>query len=959
MNRRRASILPSVLVVLSILIILLGSLHYYEGQNIQGVQRAEAVLHARVALRWWEAKWLGRASETPALRVSVSAKENEELKQAAEALEKPWGSAIFDRSKLPDFLNKPALGLRQGQRQVRVELRDGLPYQRLGAMKMTGSTSFPYAAYAPGNVQIGRLKSWANPAFSDGQAKEAQGGGVCARVYAGSQASIGQIDYGVIEMGNNAPSVKSGQFVAFPRLGVPSGPDGKPLQEVVGLQLKDAMEKLSERNRQDGDRTACLFNQLDVGALLNYTVGGGDWETYRKSFMSLATATEFPFFTWATVRIGIEVWPPKLKALSFRLMGTRIPDCALIDDLKGAAAPPDSPKDQRAKLAILQERKESGLAIVQTALQKDSQKISHDIEQALRKAGPSQKNLGRWSEIEKRSDEVRYKVDWAGQPGIVYPGWIEELPKLVHVAGLILQIPPKILEACKAYTRTLPVYWFGQERPEGGLQFFPHVKIAQGAQPRLELRSTMTVPRGRSFYMKGDLNLEGDLWIQRGASFQVDGSLTLIHPNDPQDYPFFGAQGRIILEQGATLVVRDNLNVPGSRRWGSVMVTSEEGRVEGITSAILVGGNASFDYGVVPGTTVEDLCIAVGRKDPQVARFQKEYLDRYFELFAPNLAKCRGPFQVRKPIFADTSTELAFDPLPTVMPPIRWLNSPNLNCLFFQVATLSEVPFLNAVFGEFMALHSDAWAFGDEIVPVLVKVPSQELESMAGRWGSLYSDASLPPDADARMGGILAEVHRVVHDTPKVLMTDVYWELFRQCAWILLPIDPPISDDVYGHLAKAREKAWLLCNQAGPFEVSHIRRGLYQHFKDNYNVPFSNAEFPGALVYAGGNLVVGAKGDTPAPAVGMFVAGGNIRSNSQRMVGSAMSLHGHVMCRELWYYPGFTRASITLPGPMPVGQRDPIEQIGATKYGSRLNPKPDALLIGVGRPQITSEAIER
>ena len=950
--RRRGSVLVGVLAVIGMLVILLASLRYYEGLNRQGVERAEAVLHSQVALRWWEAGWLGRTSKAPPpSRVSVSGTENAELKKAADALEQPWASSIFQPELLPDLSALPDQGLQASQRLATVQLRDGLPARPLADLRLTASTRFPYAACAPrGHVSIHILKSWANPRWQDRETKGSQGGGVAARLYAGQIASVVRAEYcEVMTGGERPPEVKEGQVLSRTRVPVPLTAEGKSLEEVLGGQIKEAIQRLHQRNLQDGDKTAEIFNSVDLGRLLSHAAGVGNWADFKPGFLSLATASQFPFYTWCTIRIGVNVKPPRISALNVRIHGFLPPDSPLLEDV--VIPPSEVPHPSAAEA---ERANEAMLAAVRVSLQSQSQRdqLAEGMGRELSGAGS---NHFRPAVPEFRDDEEHLKISWDGQPGVVYLGWLKTLPKLISSLELVLRIPPQILDACKALAEDVPVYWFGSKRFKS--KFLIEPKTEKTPQ-KLTARATMTVPRGRSFYVNGDLTLEGDLWIQRGASFEVDGSLVTVDPHESQgaDWPF-QSHGRIILEQGATLVVRDQLKVAGSPRWGSVLVTSQEDKVEGITSAILVGGRATFAHGILGGMTIEDLCQAAGGKDPLVARLQREFLEPYFDTYAPNLSKCRGPFWVRKPHFAEMSTAAGFDPLPNVTPPIRFFLAANLNCLFFSAATLSEVPFLNAVLGEFLALHSDAWAFGDESVPALVKLPLEPLRTMVSSWGGRYKDLRFNAGLENRLIDLLGEAQLSVNEVPESMMKDVYRTLFMQAAWVLMPIDPPVDPDVYKIMENARSKAQLLRSRLGYRDLSDTCLDLQDYLLAHSGVPL--AESPGVLVYAGGDLSIGTAPLDNSSAVGMFVAGGTITSYCQRLIGSALSFRGSIRCKELWYYPGFTRASLALPGPMPEGQKRPLEQIKSIKYGKNLNPKPDALLIGIGRPQVSSEMVIR
>lgn len=947
MTKRRGSILVAALIVLGLLATLLGALHWYEGLNRQGLERAETALHSRVALRWWEASWIDPTVKPPPEGgdVKLSAQENEELKKAAYALDQPWASAIFEREKLPDFAATPAEGLQTGQTLAVVKARRGLPARPLGSMKVTSSTRFDYAACAlQGDVTLGKLRSWANPV--DSTKETDQGGGVLPRVYAGTKATLAQADYGeVLVGGDTPPEIKQGQALAFTQAAAPTAPNGRPLQAELGGQCNVAILRLGERNRQDGDKTARVFSHLSIDTLVGYLLGVVEWSTFETYFLSLATATEFPFYDFLTLRVGFGVKPPRITSISVRIHGALIPDTPVLQVI------PDS-QQSKAPDSPTQEEWSALRGVLQGQLEEIIQQAPRSLSQAPQnspkvQANPADFRPGKGS---YRADEALLKIDWDGQQGVVYIGWLEQLPKLVKVVGLVIQIPPKIKEAIQGLGHPAPVYWFGSER------FVSKFEITQAAQPKLTARCTLTVPRGRSFYLKGDLTLEGDIWIQRGASFQIDGNLTTVVPPVGNDWPF-QSQGRIILEQGATLVVRDNLEVAGSPRWGSVLVASEDGRAEAITSAILVGGSARFRHGILPALTLEDLVAAVGRNDATTAALQKQLLEPYFDIYAPNISKARGPFWVRKPFFAKWATEADIFPIPVVKPPIDLLLSPNLNCLFSSLATLTEVPFLNAVFGEFMALHSDAWFFGDETVPALLKIPVKPVENMTRAWGSRFQHVRFTAGFEKRLTDLTYEAMMATTQAPQKMMHDAYMELFRQVGFTILPFDPPVADTVYENINKAKKTTTTLRSYLGARDLSDMVHDLTEYLLPLG--PAQSQQCPGVLVYSGGEMAIGHLDDSNSVAAGMFVSQGSFTCYSQKLIGSVISFEGQIRCRELWYFPGFTRASLALPGPVPEGNRGALQQITLTKYGKHLNPSPDSILVGVGQKTLNSEMMER
>ena len=936
MSRRRGSILAGVLAVLAMLSILLAALHQYRGLNRVGLERQEALLDSEVALRWWEGGWLERAPAPPPLRVTARGSENELLKAAEAELRKPWGAFIYEREKLPDLAARPAEELQTGQRSANLKLRGATQEFPL---RLTASAFFPYAACAPqGRVEIGQLKSWANPRRRDEKQPGAAGGGVPARVYAGTQATVDSLEYGEIDLGASQGQirVKSGQFlarrgVAVPRVAGETQGDQKPAAAALLAQLEEAVARLTRVNRASGDKTSTVFPKVGTGEFIDWVAAdfrrrmGGDrgveqWHRFRETFYTLNTATNYPFFTIITGEL-------ELPDFTIALQPPMLPDV-------------------------------------------------HGIGKQL------------YEEPRTRNQELAYiredVMSQEGLKGIVYWSYIHDLGKIKDavvrfVEGVRERKSPEAIvgAVAEALATAVRVYHFGDEDQ------VPKFAITTEPRRSLTARTTLTVPRGRSFFLDADLTLEGDLWIQRGASLQVTGGLTTVDPFPGQPFDT-RPRGRIVLEQGATLVVGGQLVVAGTAATGSVLVTSEDGRVEGITSAILVGGSATFEHGILPGITYEDLCGGVGREDPGAQRLQKDFFEGYFDYFAPNQAKSRGPFFARLPWFADLSTEVSVTfvgliPVPLINP-IRDLNDPNLNCIFFRVGSVLETGYLNAVFGEFMAPMSRFWAFGRENVPALIKVSAADplFKNRFQRLGRDMGSVVLPrPDEWGRQDFYQNQAQAVsalLDSAPQKLLPEVIARAVIQYSFIPVT-NPPLRNTLIRSFLTQVDDAYKNLDKLSlDFERGYITRGLVpvkwlapelvgMIRRIDQNEKAFSSEMPGVLVYAGENLRI-------APtnlAVGMFVSRGNVDCQAERLVGSAFSLEKDVQCRSLWAYPGFTRASLTLPKDL-ASVGNPFALVRNTDYGKYLftpvqrRPgsflKPDALLVGgTGNLRLTSELV--
>ena len=215
------------------------------------------------------------------------------------------------------------------------------------------------------------------------------------------------------------------------------------------------------------------------------------------------------------------------------------------------------------------------------------------------------------------------------------------------------------------------------------------------SEKSLGLKGTVNVPAGKTMKLGGvdTLELEGDLWIQRGATCFVDANLTISKAVVWKDFKGVGASetnpkeggedyepvdvssegpdgstnplypwGRVILEEGATLVVTGDLKVVGGNvDTGSVVCCSRLGGNRPINTAILVGGDVKLTHGIYSGMSLEDLTYRLARDSSSgVSALYGDFLDPFMNGVAANLCKVLGPWDQRKSYFARYATTFVF-----------------------------------------------------------------------------------------------------------------------------------------------------------------------------------------------------------------------------------------------------------------------------------------------------------
>lgn len=419
----------------------------------------------------------------------------------------------------------------------------------------------------------------------------------------------------------------------------------------------------------------------------------------------------------------------------------------------------------------------------------------------------------------------------------------------------------------------------------------------------LGTKGTLTVPQGRTLKLAHDLHVRGDLWLQRGSSFHVQGKL---------DIP----RGRILLEEGASLLVEGDLRCSGGTPvTGSVTVAAPYDEVHPLTSAILCKGNILLGKGVGQGVTMTDLVGYARAENPALAPAH-DFL-RAYDWLAPQIAKVLGPFEPRTCWFADYATTVVFVPIKGVPIPVP-LPLPQANCLkgLFDLLSPFYALQLNARLGPNLYPQSLLWLYGRGVVPIF---PRSDPKVAVGKLGALVG--SIPELSAQVVLALLPEfLKEAVGEVAKAVLFKALVLGVNSILSNVLPFNPvpcspfdsakqpralrQIVDTVLGTVGAKLLESFLAV-------VIVTRDSLVGEIGKD---PSALArEAPGLFVYADKSLYLGAaKGDSPV-AAGLFVARGDLVCRAERTFGALVSLEGSIQAEDLYYYPYFTWSSLYNP----------------------------------------------
>jgi len=442
--------------------------------------------------------------------------------------------------------------------------------------------------------------------------------------------------------------------------------------------------------------------------------------------------------------------------------------------------------------------------------------------------------------------------------------------------------------------------------------------------------ATWNVPQGRCLALKGDVTLKGDLWIQRGACLHVQGNLRLLRPPARSyrllDNPL-SPSGRIFIEPGGSLVVDRNLTVEGgSALFGSVVVEAPLGQASALTSAILCQGDVKLKYGVQPGISLDNLVAYVAETtgNSELKKIHRQLLQPLLTQVAPNAAKIFGPFHIRKPYLASSATTLSlYFIIPGPGPPY-----PNIMVKIFRVLASAYGISLNAALGENLYTQSDWWLFGEGAVPI---VPRVDAETLLDSLKKLQFKVPVAKDPAGffknRLQSFVTKV--VVRITTDVISTCI-GEIIKALTSVIQggkQATAALGAVIDGVLAQFQTSLEELIEELKrEFELAVtdavkdlVVKPLLELVKDLVRQLEASVErsvlrdAPGLMIQAGGSLTIASPEEQCPLALGLFVARKNVLIQTERCLGSIISLEGNIQARQLTFIPHFTNASLYVP----------------------------------------------
>ena len=449
----------------------------------------------------------------------------------------------------------------------------------------------------------------------------------------------------------------------------------------------------------------------------------------------------------------------------------------------------------------------------------------------------------------------------------------------------------------------------------------------------IDMKANLTVPRGRTLQLsKSHVKVRGDVYLQEGAVLKIDGNLTVEVPGEWTDFKGVEASdyggfpnGRVIIEEGASLIVSGDLDVQGgSYHEGSILVSSEYGPNNALTRLVQAGGDITLKHGMTPVVKFGDLVDELAHENKALQGFNDDFFRPLVEEVFTVTGKMPyvGPWQWRKSWFASYATTFEFIP---------WLEEfglggpwpiplPYDNCLIkvFNYMSMIYSVELNAMTGENLYTHSPFWLFGQGVTPVFLKVnPKLVEDDLAGlEWGKITLE-SIEEEALAFLKD----------DMPKFavnVIENIITEIIEQSVRSLIPFNPPscgskeneeakeIEEVVEEFLKDALKEFGGIAKRSFQKILLTMKNEVYNHINGSDEAYSVNRQLPGIVVAAGGQLNISQ--DTQSIlALGLLIAENDINIGSNQTVGTVISLEGRVNLEALLHYPYFDRVSLYQP----------------------------------------------
>lgn len=926
-RRRRGSILAGALATIFMLMVVVMALHYHQSMSRQAAMTAEAELRFREATRYTEAQECGAGISVPS-DLSISATAADNTPGGLPGIGPLYAKNVFNRdSGLPDLraLENAPLHTYLKLKPSTLDLALMVFGKRTYSVVLSHTPT--WAAYAPkGSVTVGDLRGWSNPTYDDTRKSTEAYSGVPAKVGARKDATADFVTYGELHVIEGTATIKNGPGVAY-----------KAKQFIMRDYADALVDQVTAARDQlvaaslSGDKTSSLVSSsVGPAAILDLFFGGSSG---LEQFLSLRNANHF----WLPMIPAFSpTAPPYLYEFYFSVPYP--PDDAQYDSTTAETVSaerealtkklPDADKAEKEAGQALKDAQnaynanptDAHLDALKAAQQEYNQRLAElnalqaQIEskttqlQALvpTQGGGAMKGVP----LTRSQDPSGYD----GQSGWNYSVAMKLLGSLI---GFVTSFDPaEIADAVS--NDDVKLVHFGSANREY------HFDLGDG---KMVLDGTVTVPRGRSLSLRcgGPITIRGDLWLQRGSTLYADCTrLTLeTPPGNSASSSFWTPCGRVLLEEGASLVCTGDIDVPGSLQWGSVVVGGTPGEIHPITTAI-IGRNVKLTNGVYSGSALDDLVGELGKTVPALATLNDKLLRPLLTQIAPNAAKALGPFWARKPYFAKYAStfQVVFPPTPffgvpgpPIPLPIPLPRKNVLNSVSRALAYVYSVT-LNLSLGENFYTHSDWWIFGEGVVPMVPQVDPKMAQQKIAAFPAAALDAINPQTI------IQAFADAVVKTLVSYVVNEVIKKIVAEIAMKVIPFGlGEVASTLMSSIADSLTSKEDAGSKAGTDIIGSLTDSVksagtqtldnLQSLVDMNDPDAFMREYNGVLVY-GNSVTVGGRS-----ASGMFVAEQNIDITSVRCLGTLLSRNGDIHCASLMFYPYFDRASLYLPKSTP------------------------------------------
>jgi hypothetical protein len=938
-----------------VLVTIVIAMHTTQARAVRNVTQAEAELQFRQSSEFAAAELFSQAQTPPDfLKVTAEPDLVGDLDMAAN-----YGSKLY--TGLPDW-NPKDQEFAPGHRTYKIEPHTNDQALNVFAGKaqwLVAHDHGGYAVYAPnGTVKLEQGVGWANPVFADERPSADAYSGVPFLVAAKGSIEVAKLPYGnaysvdgPIDLGDD----KTDLATAF------KGPlPMRSYEQALKKSLQEARSKL-EGDAASGNKTNDIKGSAVDGVIntLSMLTSGDP----SKLTVSLEQAMSFPFptipsFSATVPGVFFEFWfhvpfPPDFADAGSSDASQGEKNGQAVDKLqKEIKALEDEINQLKAQLAAASdddEREEIQAKIDDKQSDLDDKKDEWESIQEQIKDNSGTLTSEVQGKINGPAGAPDTRNDDKSIPNTGMKGW--NYSKLMgNMLSLLWDTatgdPEGIAEDLKADVRLVHF---------GGPDNIPDFRFNDG----FYAKSTWTVPPGRSFKFDGKMTVAGDLWLQKGSVMQVTGDLVLENP-DPSGSNALKPSGKLVLEQGATLIVGGDLRCAGDPRFGSIWTCSPPTHLAPVTSAIFVTGSATIPYGSFSATNLEDAARALDSSSALA-----DSLSSFFNDIAPNMSKIAGAFHERQPYFASYATTFQLTIIPPTIfnPPIPVptpipLPKENLLVPLFRTMTTVFTGAMNASLGENTYTHADWWGFGEGVVPAMIKLdptgPMNALKSinLSNLQPDLDWDDYLDDLVDTALKGA-AEF--AVKTVGRKIITSVIGSVAPGGSIINEVLNQLLStiDTKESTFEAFQEKVTKAA-------VDPIVKE-FEKFKDKVQDEIENGlkevymrEVGGPLIYAR-SISVGDAADPPLLMSGMLVADETLSVQTQSFVGSLTSFEGNISAGKVYFTPVFTRASLYEPKATSTAS---LTRVAEFKYGKNFDSN-QSIDVGTGVWQVTTEGWSR